>query len=133
MVRVAAALAFLLLTLAASAPAIADAAPVGGGAEEALSRAQVVQMIADHGYFEMADLRRLPDGRWSCTALAGPGRRCDGQIRQYHAIRRAAEQQAIRGGAGRGLYAGLGGDRSGPRLVGECGARLYLSDGAQAL
>jgi hypothetical protein len=41
----------------------------------ALSRAQVAQIIADRGYFEMDGLRQDSSGNWRCTALSGPGHR----------------------------------------------------------
>jgi hypothetical protein len=44
-------------------------------APEPLSRAQIRQMIADRGYFEIDGLEQAPDGTWHCTALAGPGQR----------------------------------------------------------
>jgi hypothetical protein len=79
MIRLALALVCLHLPVAALAQtggAAAMPAPAGAAmASEPLSRAQVVQMIADRGYFEMDDLRRGRDGSWRCTALAGPGRR----------------------------------------------------------
>ena len=42
---------------------------------ETLSRAQITQLIADRGYFEIADLTRRSDGLWTCTALRGPNER----------------------------------------------------------
>jgi hypothetical protein len=56
-------------------PTAALAQSDGSVLDAQLSRAQAAQMIADHGYFEMDDLRRLPDGSWQCTALAGPNQR----------------------------------------------------------
>ena len=42
-------------------------------ASEPLSRAQIAQLVADQGYFEIADLTQRRDGLWTCTALRGPG------------------------------------------------------------
>ena len=70
MKRIALAL-FLLLPTAA---ALAQSAG-GALAPEPLSRAQVGQMIADHGYFELRHLQRGKDGSWRCTALANAGKR----------------------------------------------------------
>jgi hypothetical protein len=50
-------------------------APATIGATEPLSRAQITQLIADQGYFEIANLTRRSDGLWTCTALSEPGRR----------------------------------------------------------
>lgn len=69
MFRVVVIVASLLLPM--SALAQSD----GSVLNQRLSRAQAAQMIADHGYFEVNDLRQLPDGSWRCTALAGPGQR----------------------------------------------------------
>lgn len=71
----------LLLPAIAAAQTLGGAAPPPKRAEtaamaaEPLSRAQVLQMIADRGYFETNDLTQAPDGSWHCTALAGPGQR----------------------------------------------------------
>jgi hypothetical protein len=69
MLRVVVIVASVLLPMAALAQTD------GSVLDEQLSRAQAAQMIADHGYFEMDDLRELPDGSWRCTALAGPDQR----------------------------------------------------------
>jgi hypothetical protein len=78
-IRVIVALVFLLLLpVAALAQATGAGAPPPAGTSppaEPLSRAQVVQMIANRGYFEMSGLKKLPDGSWRCTALAGIGKR----------------------------------------------------------
>jgi hypothetical protein len=42
---------------------------------EPLSRAQVAQAVADHGYFEVDNLARQDDGSWTCTALVASGKR----------------------------------------------------------
>ncbi len=55
-----------------SAPGLTVAAVVTTGT---LSRAQITQLIADRGYFEIADLNRRSDGLWTCTALRGPNER----------------------------------------------------------
>ncbi len=80
MIRFAVALALLVLPVAAAAQAPGDVpapkrAEAAAMTPEPLSRAQVLQMIADHGYFEMSGLEQAPDGSWHCTALAGPGQR----------------------------------------------------------
>ena len=74
------ALPLLLLPAMAAAQALGGAAPpkraeTAAMAQEPLSRAQALQMIADRGYFETNGLKRAPDGSWHCTALAGPGQR----------------------------------------------------------
>ena len=81
MMRGAVALCLILLPVAAATAQVRDGAlgPMGppGAATtpEAMSRAQIAQMIADRGYFEMGGLTPQRDGSWTCTALAGPGRR----------------------------------------------------------
>jgi hypothetical protein len=42
---------------------------------EPLSRAQVMQVILDHGYFEVGDLRQEGNGTWTCTASSDIGKR----------------------------------------------------------
>ncbi len=74
------AMALCLIVLPATALAQADdgaLGPMGSpqSVPEPMSRAQIAQMIADRGYFEMGDLARQQDGSWTCTALAGPDRR----------------------------------------------------------
>lgn len=41
---------------------------------EPMSRAQIAQLVADRGYFEIDGLTQQGDGSWTCTALAGPGK-----------------------------------------------------------
>jgi len=55
-----------------SAPGSTAAAVV---TTETLSRAQITQLIADRGCFEIADLTRRSDGLWTCTARRGPNER----------------------------------------------------------
>lgn len=50
-------------------------APRGQSVSEAMSRAQIAQMVADRGYFEMDGLTQHQDGSWTCTALIGLGKR----------------------------------------------------------
>lgn len=74
MFRFVLALGSLLLPLSA----LAQAAPAPSAEmmrEEQPSRAQVAQMIADRGYFEIDDLHRGRDGDWHCTAMAAAGKR----------------------------------------------------------
>jgi len=78
MIRLAVALCLIVLLAVALAQtgdgALGPMDAPRGQVSEPMSRAQVAQMIADHGYFEMGDLARQQDGSWTCTALAGPGR-----------------------------------------------------------
>lgn len=76
MLRLAMALCLIVL------PALAQAedgalGPMGPpqSVSEPMSRAQIAQMIADRGYFEMGGLAQRQDGSWTCTAMAGPDRR----------------------------------------------------------
>jgi hypothetical protein len=77
MIRLAMALCLIVLP-AAALPQAEDGAraPMGPplSVSEPMSRAQIAQMIADRGYFEIGGLARQQDGNWTCTAMAGPDR-----------------------------------------------------------
>jgi Peptidase propeptide and YPEB domain len=83
----------VMLALLLPAAALAQtpvAAPTPGkptaAMREPLSRAQIQQMIADRGYFEIDGLEQGPNGSWHCTALAGPGQRVALTLDQNGAI-----------------------------------------------
>ena len=81
MTRFALAFCLMLLPVAAVAGPPDEGAlgpmniPKGATVAEPMSRSQIAQLVADHGYFEMDGLRHQGDGSWTCTAMAGPGRR----------------------------------------------------------
>lgn len=90
MTQFAATLCLLLLPVTAWAQdegALGPApAPHTDEMREAMSRAQIAQMVADRGYFEIDNLTRQSDGSWTCTALAGPGKRVALTIRTNGSI-----------------------------------------------
>jgi hypothetical protein len=75
------AVALYLIVLPATALAQAEGGALGPtdpsrqAVSEPMSRAQIAQMIADRGFFEMSGLAPQQDGSWTCTAMAGPDRR----------------------------------------------------------
>lgn len=80
MIRLATALCLIVLPVAAPAQTGEGAlgpmdAPRRESLPEPMSRAQIAQTIAGHGYLEMRDLAPQRDGSWTCAALVGPGRR----------------------------------------------------------
>jgi hypothetical protein len=79
MIRFAAMLCLVMLPVAAAAQnpgALGPMpAPRSDRVAEPMSRAQVAQLVADRGYFEVDGLTRQEDGSWTCTALVGPGKR----------------------------------------------------------
>jgi hypothetical protein len=90
MTRLAVTLCLLLLPVVAWAQdeGALGPAPVPHSDEmrQAMSRAQIAQMVADRGYFEIDNLARQSDGSWTCTALAGVGKRVALTIRTNGAI-----------------------------------------------
>lgn len=90
MIRWAATLCLMLLPTMASAQSDGALGPTPpprrGALTEPMSRAQIAQLVADRGYFEVNNLARQEDGTWTCTALTGPGRRVALTIRNNGAI-----------------------------------------------
>jgi hypothetical protein len=103
MMRHAVALCLILLPAVAAAQGNSDGAlgpilPRDTERPAAMSRAQIAQMVADRGYYEMDGLRPQRDGSWTCIAMAGPGERValtirrDGTILQQDLPRQDAQQ-----------------------------------------
>lgn len=89
MIRFAVMLCLMLLPAVAAAQnegALGPPVPRGDSISEPMSRAQIAQMVADRGYFEIDGLIQQRDGSWTCTALAGPDRRVALTIRSNGAI-----------------------------------------------
>lgn len=90
MLRFAVTLCLMVLPVAASAQNQGALGPPptprSDMVSEPMSRAQIAQMVADRGYFEIDGLAQQGDGSWTCTALAGPGRRVALTIRSNGAI-----------------------------------------------
>jgi hypothetical protein len=53
------------------------------------SRAQIVQTVANQGYFEIEHLHQAADGSWTCTALVDVAKRERLKIGKYGLILKA--------------------------------------------